>query len=466
MLIIGIAGGSGSGKTTVVKAITQQLKERVVVIPQDSYYKDSSHLPPEERQKVNFDHPDSIDFELLNRHLKELKEGKSIEQPVYSYITCSRSKTETITVDPAEVIIIEGILIFTCKHLREQMDIKIFVDADDDDRLMRVMARDIIERGKTVESVIERYTKTVKPMYLQFIEPSKRYADIIIPQGGHNKVAIDVISATIEKSLNTDRESQNNKFKGVWKEIRRRFRLVSSEDKAGLYITVIIHLTVIIVLAISQIGSELRKTNSFVLDFSAQEAEEEKIKEKEFKEHISKRLDDLISGKIPLERASNDNVKNIAVNAGAQLKDDRNTDADALYKDAERLAQQLKDGQKHALEEDAREETVDLGKENNNSRKEKEYSGPSVLSYSLDGRKASHLPIPAYRCMGGGTVTVIITVNPSGRVENAKVLDEVSSEDSCLREFAVRAARLSRFSMSPSAPARQTGEIVYRFIAQ
>lgn len=210
MLIIGIAGGSGSGKTTVVKAITQQLKERVVVIPQDSYYKDSSHLPPEERQKVNFDHPDSIDFELLNRHLKELKEGKSIEQPVYSYITCSRSKTETITVDPAEVIIIEGILIFTCKHLREQMDIKIFVDADDDDRLMRVMARDIIERGKTVESVIERYTKTVKPMYLQFIEPSKRYADIIIPQGGHNKVAIDVISATIEKSLNTDRESQNN----------------------------------------------------------------------------------------------------------------------------------------------------------------------------------------------------------------------------------------------------------------
>ncbi len=210
MLIIGIAGGSGSGKTTVVKAITQQLKERVVVIPQDSYYKDSSHLSPEERQKVNFDHPDSIDFELLNKHLKELKEGKSIEQPVYSYITCSRSKTETITVDPAEVIIIEGILIFTCKHLREQMDIKIFVDADDDDRLMRVMARDIIERGKTVESVIERYTKTVKPMYLQFIEPSKRYADIIIPQGGHNKVAIDVISATIEKSLNTERESQDN----------------------------------------------------------------------------------------------------------------------------------------------------------------------------------------------------------------------------------------------------------------
>ncbi len=201
MLIIGIAGGSGSGKTTVVKAITEQLREKVVVIPQDSYYKDSSHLSDEEKKEMNFDHPDSIDFELLNQHLRMLREGNSIEQPVYSYITCSRSKTETITVNPAEVIIIEGILIFTCKKLRDQLDIKIFVDADDDDRLMRVMARDILERGKTVETVIERYTKTVKPMYLQFIEPSKRYADIIIPQGGHNKVAIDVLTATIEKSL-------------------------------------------------------------------------------------------------------------------------------------------------------------------------------------------------------------------------------------------------------------------------
>lgn len=201
MLVIGIAGGSGSGKTTVVNAITEQLKERVVVIPQDSYYKDSSHLPMEARQKINFDHPDAIDFDLLCAQLKELKEGKTIEQPVYSYITCSRSKTETVAVVPAEVIIIEGILVFTCKELRDQMDIRIFVDADDDDRLMRVMARDILERGKTVETVIERYTKTVKPMYLQFIEPSKRYADIIIPQGGHNKVAIDIISATVEKSL-------------------------------------------------------------------------------------------------------------------------------------------------------------------------------------------------------------------------------------------------------------------------
>ena len=205
MLIIGIAGGSGSGKTTVVRALTEQLKEKVVVIPQDSYYKDSSHLPMEERQKVNFDHPDSIDFDLLIKHLKELKKGHSVEQPVYSYITCSRSSTETVTVHPAEVIIVEGILIFCCAELRKQMDIKIFVDADDDERLMRVMARDILERGKTVETVIQRYSRTVKPMFLQFIEPSKRYADVIIPQGGHNKVAIDVIAATIEKSLNSAR---------------------------------------------------------------------------------------------------------------------------------------------------------------------------------------------------------------------------------------------------------------------
>lgn len=201
MLVIGIAGGSGSGKTTVVRALTEQLNEKVVVLPQDSYYKDSSHLPLEERQKVNFDHPSSIDFQLLVDQLAQLKEGKTIEQPVYSYLTCSRSKTETVTVTPAEVIIIEGILIFTCAELREQMDIKIFVDADDDDRLMRIMVRDIEERGRDMEAVMSRYSKVVKPMYLQFIEPSKRYADIIIPQGGHNKVAIEIIAATIEKAL-------------------------------------------------------------------------------------------------------------------------------------------------------------------------------------------------------------------------------------------------------------------------
>ena len=202
MLVIGIAGGSGSGKSTVVKAITEKLKgKRVVIIPQDSYYKDSSDLSDEEKRSHNFDHPDAIDWELLCTHLAALKQGETIRQPVYSYISCSRSKTETVQVDPAEVIIIEGILIFTCKALREQMDIKLFVDADDDDRLMRVMARDISERGKDVHWVIERYSRTVKPMYLQFIEPSKRYADIIIPQGGHNRVAIDIITATVEKAL-------------------------------------------------------------------------------------------------------------------------------------------------------------------------------------------------------------------------------------------------------------------------
>ncbi|MBR5924199.1 MAG: uridine kinase [Bacteroidales bacterium] len=208
MLVIGIAGGSGSGKTTVVKAIKDRLKEDVVVIPQDAYYKDSSNLTDEQKRNQNFDHPDAIDWELLCKQLAELKEGKTIHQPVYSYISCSRSKTETVRVDPADVIIIEGILIFTCKKLRDQLDIKLFVDADDDDRLMRVMARDIRERGKNVEWVIERYSRTVKPMYLQFIEPSKRYADIIIPQGGHNKVAINMIMNTVEKALRKDRKTE------------------------------------------------------------------------------------------------------------------------------------------------------------------------------------------------------------------------------------------------------------------
>lgn len=207
MLVIGIAGGSGSGKTTVVKAIKNKLPEgHVVVIPQDSYYKDIGDLSDAEKRAHNFDHPDAIDWDLLCRQLSELKEGKTIEQPVYSYLSCSRSKTEKVIVKPADVVIIEGILIFCCKKLRDQMDIKFFVDADDDDRLMRVMERDISERGKDVHWVIERYTNTVKPMFLQFIEPSKRYADVIIPQGGHNRVAVDVIAATVEKALNNKRK--------------------------------------------------------------------------------------------------------------------------------------------------------------------------------------------------------------------------------------------------------------------
>ena len=201
MLVIGIAGGSGSGKTTVVKAITEHLSGRVVVIPQDSYYKDASHLPLEERQKINFDHPDAIDWKFMCQQIRELKQGRTIEQPIYSYITCTRSKTDTITVEPADVIIIEGILIFTCKELRDQMNIKIFVDADGDDRLMRIIVRDIAERGRSISTAIDHYTETVKPMHLQFIEPSKRYADVIVPQGGHNTVAIDMITTRIEKEL-------------------------------------------------------------------------------------------------------------------------------------------------------------------------------------------------------------------------------------------------------------------------
>ena len=200
MLIIGIAGGSGSGKTTVVREITRRMQSRddIVVIPQDSYYKDQGHLSMEERQALNFDHPDSIDWELLVHQLQELKAGRAIDEPTYSYITCTR-QPETVHVEPADIIIVEGILIFTCKELMKELDIKVFVDADDDDRLMRVITRDIVERGKNVEWVIDRYTKTVKPMYLQFIAPSKRYADIIVPQGGHNKVAINVLLSGIRK---------------------------------------------------------------------------------------------------------------------------------------------------------------------------------------------------------------------------------------------------------------------------
>ena len=237
--------------------------------------------------------------------------------------------------------------------------------------------------------------------------------------------------------------------------------LKNSEDKAGLYITIIFHLVVIIVLLAYQIDSTLKREESFVLDFSKQEEIEQRQKEEAFKEDISKRLDELIAA----ARSSSDPIRNIAVDAGSTLKDDRNTDADQLYKDAERLAQELRDGQQL---EDAREETVELKpeKKKTDDSKKKEYSGPSVLSFNLDGRKASHLKIPAYRCYGSGDVTVIITVNNAGQVVGAKVLDAVSSSDQCLRNFAIRAARLSRFSASTTAPPNQTGEILYRFIAQ
>ncbi|MBU0488318.1 MAG: uridine kinase [Bacteroidetes bacterium] len=201
MLIVGIAGGTGSGKTTVVKRLLKKLpKEQVAVIPQDSYYKDASHLAPEDRVMKNFDHPSSIEFRLLTKHIDMLKEGKSIEMPVYSYLTCARAK-ETITVQPKEVIIVEGILIMVNPKLRERFDIKVFVDADADDRLTRVIFRDIEERGRSFRDVLDRYEKTVKPMHLQFIEPSKRYADLIVPQGGNNLVAIDILYNHIMQTL-------------------------------------------------------------------------------------------------------------------------------------------------------------------------------------------------------------------------------------------------------------------------
>ncbi len=201
MLVVGIAGGTGSGKTTVVRKIIEKLpKDSVAILSQDSYYKDQSHLPLEERQKINFDHPNAIEFDLLIDHIKRLKRGLSIEEPIYSYITCTRSE-ETIHVDPKDVVIVEGILVLTIPELRKLFDIKVFVDADADDRLIRVIRRDIKERGRDVETVLKRYLETVKPMHEQFIEPSKRYADLIVPEGGNNTVAIDILVSIIEKYL-------------------------------------------------------------------------------------------------------------------------------------------------------------------------------------------------------------------------------------------------------------------------
>jgi len=203
MLVVGIAGGTGSGKTTVVEKIVKRFHpDNVVILPQDSYYRDNRNVPVKKRQLINFDHPSSIEFPLLIDHIKKLKAGKIIHQPIYSFITCTRSE-ETITVKPADVVIIEGILILADEKLRELIDIKVFVDADADDRLGRIILRDINERGRSVAQVLERYDKTVKPMHLQFIEPTKRYADLIVPQGGNNEVGIDILISIIEKNLRT-----------------------------------------------------------------------------------------------------------------------------------------------------------------------------------------------------------------------------------------------------------------------
>ena len=201
MLLIGIAGGSGSGKTTVVKKLMEALPEdSISVVSQDAYYWDNGSLSPEAKKEINFDHPDAIEWDLLVKHLDMLKEGKTIPMPIYTYVTCARSQ-EVIPVKPTEVVIVEGILIMTCPELVKRLDIKIFVDTDGDDRLMRIIKRDIEERGRTVSDVLRHYETFVKPMHNQFIEPTKRLADIIIPQGGSNQVAIDIMASRIRMQL-------------------------------------------------------------------------------------------------------------------------------------------------------------------------------------------------------------------------------------------------------------------------
>ena len=198
MTIIGIAGGTGSGTTTVVKKLAEALPpDYVTVVPLDSYYNDTSHMTEEERHAINFDHPDAFDWKLLTEHIKSLRAGQAVEQPTYSYIKCNRLK-ETIHVEPKPVIIIEGIMTLLNKKLREMMDLKIFVDTDSDERLIRNIQRDVVERGRTVEMVIDRYLKVLKPMHEQFIEPTKKYADIIIPLGGENKTGIHILKTFIE----------------------------------------------------------------------------------------------------------------------------------------------------------------------------------------------------------------------------------------------------------------------------
>lgn len=201
MTIIGIAGGTGSGKTTVVKKIVEALPPHYVsVVPLDSYYNDTSHMTEEERHAINFDHPDAFDWKLLIKQVNQLRKGEAIEQPTYSYILCNRL-SETVHVEPKPVIIIEGIMTLLNKKLRDMMDLKIFVDADSDERLIRNIQRDIVERGRDVKAVVDRYLDVLKPMHEQFIEPTKRYADIIVPQGGENKKGIEMVCKYIERLM-------------------------------------------------------------------------------------------------------------------------------------------------------------------------------------------------------------------------------------------------------------------------
>jgi uridine kinase len=203
-MIIGIAGGTGSGKTTVVNKIMNNFpKETVTILFQDNYYRDNSHIPLKERQMLNFDHPSAIEFELMIQHIKELRKGQAVNEPQYSFITCTRLNT-TQRITPREVIIVEGILILTNPELRDLFDLKIFVYADDDERLIRIIQRDITDRLRSAEETIRRYKKTVKPMHEQFIKPSMSYADLIIPEGGNNVAAIEMLSTLIEKKLGND----------------------------------------------------------------------------------------------------------------------------------------------------------------------------------------------------------------------------------------------------------------------
>ena len=201
MLIIGIAGGTGSGKTTIVNQIIKRFPENeVCVISQDSYYKATDHLSLEERSKINFDHPRAIDFDLIVQHLKKLKSNEAIAQPIYSFVTHNRTK-DTVTIDPRKVIIVEGILIFNNEELRNLFDIKIFVQADTDERLIRRVRRDINDRGRNIEEVLNRYQNTLKPMHRQFIEPTKKFADMIIPNNRYNSVTIDIVRTVINEHI-------------------------------------------------------------------------------------------------------------------------------------------------------------------------------------------------------------------------------------------------------------------------
>lgn len=209
MIIIGIAGGTGSGKTTVVRKIVESLPEgSVTVIPQDSYYNDQTDLPLEVRKKTNFDHPDAFEWPLLAHQIEELKAGRAIEQPTYSYITCTRL-TETVHVEPKEVVIVEGIMALYDKKLRDQMDLKIFVDAGADERLLRVITRDMAERGHPLEMLVGKYREVLKPMHDEFIEPTKQYADIIIPNGGNNRRAIAMMRMYIQAALKEHQYAQS-----------------------------------------------------------------------------------------------------------------------------------------------------------------------------------------------------------------------------------------------------------------